>query len=157
MGRMYSVSFEGVVVTVVQDFFECLPADDKPVILHGLYLSQSSDVGDAAEEILRVKALRATATVTSGLGGTVASPVAANEHDAAAAAAWEVNNTTLATTTGALKNLLPDNFNIRVGWQIVLPPEMRPIFFQGEAFILRLIAAPVDALTMSGAIFFEEL
>ena len=49
MGRMYAVSFENVTVSAAQDFFEVSPADDNPVLIHAVYLSQSSDTGDAAE------------------------------------------------------------------------------------------------------------
>jgi len=52
MGRMYAVTFEAVAVTAAQDFFELTPADDKPLLIHGIYLAQSSDVGDANDELL---------------------------------------------------------------------------------------------------------
>ena len=157
MGRMYSASFEGVAVTAVQDFFEVSPAANKPVAVHGLYLSQSSDTGDAAEEILRVLMQRVPATVTSGSGGSTPTVVPLNANSAAAGAVVEANNTTGATSTGTIVNLHAEAFNIRVGMAWIPTPEMRPIVKNAEVFIVELMAAPADSLTMSGTIYLEEL
>ncbi len=155
MGRVYAATFEAVAVTAQVDFFEITPADDKPVVIHEIRLAQSSDVGDAAEEMLRVKLIRGHAT--SGSGGSAPTPVPLNEGDAAAGAAVETNNTTIAST-GTAVDLLADAFNIRAGWLYVPTPECRPRCGQGAStIVLRLMAAPADSLTMSGTIVFEEL
>lgn len=155
MGRVYAVSFEGVAVTAQVDFFELTPADDKPIAIHGLFLSQSSDVGDAAEEILRVKIIRGHAT--GGSGGSAPTPVPLDPNDAAAGCAAETNNTTIAST-GTAVDLYADAFNIRSGLATIFPPEMRPMASQANTtIVVRLMAAPADSLTMSGTIYFEEL
>jgi hypothetical protein len=153
---MYAVTFEAVAVTASQDFFELIPADDKPIALHGLVLSQSSDTGDAAEEILRLKVIRGHAT--SGSGGTAPTPVALDPAGAAAGTAAEVNNTTIAST-GTAVDVLADTFNIRSGYQFWWTPETRPKCSQanGVSIAVRLMAAPADSLTMSGTLYFEEL
>ncbi len=66
MGRVYSVNFENVAVTALQDLFEISPADDKPVRILGLFLSQSTELGDAAEEMLRIQVIRGHNTGGSG-------------------------------------------------------------------------------------------
>ena len=156
MSRRYAVTFEAVAVTAAQDFFELTPADDKPVRLLGLILAQSSDVGDAAEEILRIKVIRGHAT--SGSGGSVPTPVALNPSNSAAGAAAEVNNTTIAST-GTAVDLLADCFNVRSGYQLWWTPETAPICSEanGIRLTVRLMAAPTDSLTMSGTLYFEEL
>ena len=157
MSRLYTVTFEAVAVTAAQDFFCLEPADDKPVRILGVMLSQSSDVGDAAEEILRVTITRVPATFTSGSGGTTPTARLIDATGAAAGFTAEANNTTVATTSGTLENLLAYQFNIRTGLELFLPPELQPMFVQGTGGAVRLAAAPTDSLTMSGTLFVEEL
>lgn len=156
MGRMYSVEFEGVAVTAAQDFFEITPADDKPLAVHALFLSQASDVGDAAEEILRFKVIRGFAT--SGSGGSAPTPIPLNPVDTAAGFTAEVNNTTIAST-GTPVDLHSDAFNIRTGLALILTPEMRWQVSQasGTLLVVQLMVAPTDSLTMSGTLYVEEL
>lgn len=155
MSRVYSVEFENVTVTAAQDLFELSPADDQPVRLHALFLSQSSDVGDAAEEMLRVRIIRGHAT--SGSGGTAATARPMGPHDGAAALVAEVNNTTIASA-GTAVNLHSEAFNIRSGLALVWTPEMRPECSQAQGtIVVRLLAAPADALSMSGTLYVEEL
>ena len=73
-GRIYTVEFEGTAVTAAVDFFELTPADDKPIEILGLFLSQSSDAGDAADELLRYRVIRGH--TTSGSGGAARSRLA---------------------------------------------------------------------------------
>lgn len=155
MSRMYAITFENVSVTAAQDLFEIGPAANKPIRIHSIYLSQSSDVGDAAEEMLRVKVIRGHAT--SGSGGSAATPRPLNPSDAAAGAVAETNNTTIASA-GTAVDLHAESFNIRAGWQYVPTPETRPEASQTNAsIVVRLMAAPADALSMSGTLNFEEL
>lgn len=155
MGRMYAVTFENVAVTASQDFFEISPADDKPVLIHGLYLSQASDVGDAADEMLRIKILRGH--TTSGSGGSAPTPAPLNSSAGTAAGfAAEVNNTTIASA-GTAVDLHAEAFNIRAGLQYIPTPEARPGASQANTtLIVRLMAAPADSLSMSGTLLLEE-
>lgn len=155
MGRVYSVNFENVAVTAAQDFFEISPADDKPVKILGLFLCQSSDVGDAAEEMLRVQILRGHSTV--GSGGSAKTPVPVDPNDPAAGFAAKVNNTTIASA-GTAVILHSDSFNIRAGIQLFWTPETAPLANQGNTtIVVRLLANPADSLTMGGTLYVEEL
>lgn len=155
MSRMYSVEFENVAVTAAQDFFEIAPVADKPVLLHSLYIAQVSDVGDAAEEMLRYRVIRGH--TTSGSLGTVATPRPLNGHAGAAGFTAEVNNTTIASA-GTAVNLHSDAFNIRAGLQMVWTPETRPLCKNADGVIVvRLLAAPLDSLTMAGTLYVAEL
>lgn len=154
MARRYAVTFENVAVTAAQDFFELSPADDKPVRLLGILLGQSSDAGDAQDELLRIAVLRGH--TTSGSGGSAATPAPLNPNDAAAGAAAEVNNTTIASA-GTTTTLLADCFNVRSGYQVWFPPECAPEASQANTtVVVRLMAAPADSLTMNGTLYFEE-
>lgn len=155
MGRLYTVQFENVAVTAAQDFFEISPADDKPVIIHAIHLSQHSDTGDTAEEMLRLSIIRGH--TTSGSGGSAPTPAPLDPNDAAAGFAAEVNNTTIAST-GTTVTLHSESFNIRSGWVYMPTPECRPKASQGNTtIVVRLNAAPADSLSMSGTIYVEEL
>lgn len=154
MGRIYSVSFEGVAVTAAVDVFELAPADDKPLRVHAISISQSSDVGDAAEELLRVKVIRGHAT--SGSGGTATTPRPLNPSDTAAGFTAETNNTTIAST-GTPIDLDAFTFNIRSGGERVYTPEGRIDVSQANTtLVVRLMAAPADSLTLSGNMLVEE-
>lgn len=155
MGRMYSVVFENVSVTAAQDFFELTPADDKPILIHGIYLANISEVGDAAEEMLRVAILRGH--TTGGSGGSAPTPAPlGSSAGAAAGAAAEVNNTTIASA-GTAVTLHAESFNVRAGWQFIPTPEARPGASQANTtIVVRLMAAPADAVSMSGTLIFEE-
>lgn len=153
-GRIYTVAFEGVAVTVAADLFEITPADDKPVEIVGMFLSQSSDVGDAAEEMLRFEIIRGY--TSSGTGGTTTTPRPVKRTDAAAGFTAETNNTT-AATTGTAVILHADAFNIRSGYQNWWPEGTEPDASQGDTTILvRLMAAPADSLTLSGTLYVRE-
>ena len=156
MGRMYTVSFENVAVTAAQDFFETTPAVDKPIAVHGLLLYQSTDVGDAAEEMLRLEIIRGH--TTSGSGGTTPTPAPLDTNDTVAGdTTWEVNNTTIASV-GTTAILYVHYFNIRGGFEFWYPPEARPKATNGNTtLVVRLMAAPADSITMGGTLIYEEL
>jgi len=156
MGRMYSVVFDNVAVTAGQDLFEITPADDKPVLFHGCWLGQSSDAGDAQDELLRVAIIRGH--TTGGSGGTaVTAPPLQSSAGAGFGGAAKINNTTIASA-GTAVTLVADTFNVRAGWVYLPTPEARPGASQANTtIVVRLMAAPADQLAMSGTLIFEEL
>lgn len=155
MGRMYVAEFADVAVSAAQDFFELTPATNRPIVIHAVYLSQNSDVGDAAEEMLTVKIIRGHAT--SGSGGSTQTPTPLIALDTASGiTSAELNNTTIASS-GTAVDLHSEAFNIRAGWVYMPTPEMRPhCTAAGVRIVVRLLTTPADSLTMSGTIYFEE-
>lgn len=158
--RMYTVSFENVSIpaTNAMDLFEITPADDKPVKLCALYLSNvggTADAGDAQEELLRLVIKRGF--TTSGSGGSTPTAVPVNSStDTAAGFTAEANNTTVATT-GTTTDIHADGWNVRVPYQVIWPPEMRPGASQANTtIIVRLVAGPADAVLCSGTIYVAE-
>lgn len=154
-GRMYSVNFDGTAVTVAADLFEIAPADDKACVVHAIFIGQSTELGDAAEEQLRVRLIRGH--TTSGSGGSANTPTPLNPSDTAAGFAAETCNTTAASAgTGVF--LHSDTFNVRTGWMYIPTPEARPIVTQVQGtLVLRLSAAPTDSVAFSGTMIVEEL
>ncbi len=155
MGREYSTEFEDVSVAALQDFFELIPADDVLVCVKKVVFGQTSDPGDAAEELLVVKHVRGHAT--TGSGGTAGAENALQPGMPAADTLTELNNTTIATA-GTPLDLLTDVFNTRVGYQWVPTPDEYHYVTQADGlYVVRLPVGPADALSMSGYIVWEEI
>lgn len=160
MGRIYAVPYQGTITNAGgdSDLLEILPADDKPCKLRGWSIGQTSEVGDAAEEGLRISVGRMSATVTSGSGGSAVTPVALDSADAAAGFAAECNNTTVATTSGALTILHEFAWNVRASpWDYWFPDErFCPKAKQGEALLVRLQTTAADDLSGCLTFWVEE-
>lgn len=158
MGRMYTAQFSGVSVTTLQDLFEVLAPADAVVVVHNWTVFQTSDVGDAQEEILRLETTRGVGTVTSGSGGSTPTVQPVEDGDAAFGGTVEANNTTrMAVGSGTLETLAQYGWNVRVPYDKIYTPEERPRISPGNRWTLALPAAPADALTVSGTITLEEI
>lgn len=153
-GRIYSVSFSAVAVTVAVDLFEITPADDKPVEVLGLFVSQSSDFGDAQAEQIGYRVIRGF--TASGSGGTATTPRPLERSDTAAGFTAETCNTT-AATTGSTVDLWAGAINMQAGEYLWLPEGCEWGATQADTtLIVRLIAAPADSLTLSGTLVVRE-
>lgn len=160
MGRIYTVVMQGTVTAAGgdTDWLEVLPADDKPVKLRGFLLSQISEVGDTAEEGLRFSVLLLAATVTSGSGGSAPTPNPMDSADSAAGFAAEVNNTAVATTSGATKTIVELGWNERNSpYEMWFPdPAFAPKAKQGEALVVRQQTTLADDMTACATFWLEE-
>lgn len=155
MGRMYSAPFKAVAVTAQQDFFEILAATGKPIVIHGFALTQETEVGDAAEEMLRVIINRG-AGVTSGSGGSTVTPAPNGIDDIACGATVEINNTTK-ITGGTITELEAHAWNIRIPYIFWYTPETRPYVKPGDRLTMELETTPADSITISGTVWIEEI
>lgn len=155
MGRMYVVDIAPAAVTVAADVIELTPADDKRIIVHGFEIFQTTELGDAAEEIIGLFWIRGH--TVSGSGGSAPTPRPLNPYDAAAGFTAETLNTT-AANTGTTVQLQRHGWNVRIPTPVIYTPEARPHVSQGETtLILRMAAAPIDSTTISGFVLVEEL
>jgi hypothetical protein len=148
---MYSATFEEVAATAAQDLFQILAPADSVVVLHSLYISQSSDAGDAESEMLNVLIHRGS---TNGSGGSTPTPTPLHLGDAAAGTVVEANNTSQGTEGTIIH---AESFNSMAGLQIVWTPETRPIISPSDLLHIEMQTTPADSLTMSGTVYFEEL
>ena len=155
MGRIYTINLSPTAITVAADLVEISPADDLPVLIHGFRVWQTTDTGDAAEELITLSWIRGY--TTSGSGGSAGTAVAKNHRDAAAGFACEVGNTT-AATTGTAVTAYSTGWNVRAPLEVVFTPEQRIRADQGNTTILlRMGAAPADSLTIGVSVDVEEL
>ncbi len=152
--RVYTVSFTEVAVTAAVDLFEITPADDKPCEILGLFISQSSEFGDAASELLPYRVIRGH--TTGGSGGAAPTPRPIDRSGPAAGFAAETNNTT-AASAGTGVDLHCSAFNVAVGEALWLPEGCLWEVSQGDTtLVVRLASAPVDSIDLSGTLYVRE-
>lgn len=158
MGRRYTANFKSIAVTAAQDLFEILAPTDAIVVVHSWRLGQTTEAGDAEEEQVLLTTNRGVGSVTSGSGGATVTAQPIEDSDTAFAGTVERNNTTImAVGTGTLEELEAHTWNVRVEKEIVYTPETRPIIAPGNRWTLELETAPVDSITMTGSVTFEEI
>jgi hypothetical protein len=153
MSRIYTAQFNAVAVTAQQDFFELVAGTNTPITIHEIFLSQNTETGDAAEEMLSV--LLKQGQTTTGSGGSAPTKVPRDVDDAASAATVAANNTTKASA-GTIVTHAAWNWNVRVPLQILFTPETRPYAKGGRRLTVELATTPVDGITMSGYITWSE-
>lgn len=162
MGRVFNIPFTGTITNAGgdTDLWEIAPGTNNPVKIRGFRLGQTSEVGEAQEEGLRVTVRRLRATVTSGSGGATAVPEDPTRSNQAPSFTTpvEVNNTTVATTTGdneILDEIAWNNRNTPLEiryWEDV----ERPKCISGELLLVRLETTPADDFTFAGVLIVEE-
>jgi hypothetical protein len=156
MGRMYQVHLAPTAITVAADLVEFTPADDLPIVVHGFRIYQTTDLGDAAEEIIGVAWVRGNTTTGSG-GNTSVTVAPKNHRDAAAGVTCETANTT-AASAGTAVTVYSTGWNVRAPLEVVFTPEQRIRADQGNTLlVLRMLAAPTDSLTIGCSVDIEEL
>lgn len=154
MGRMYTVHLAPTAITAAADLMELTPADDKPICIHAFRVYQTTDLGDAAEEILGLAWVRGNTTTGSGGNASVA-VTPKNPADAAAGVAAETANTT-AASSGTAVTVYSTGWNVRAPLEVVFTPEQRIYCTQATLLVLRMLAAPADSLTIGCSIDLEE-
>jgi hypothetical protein len=163
LGRVYTFTFVGVGIAAQQDLFYIKPAADKIVVVEAVYLSNvgiAADAGDAQEELWDLEILRLPATVTVGSGGSASGTGSLNAvagNDATAGFTARSNDTTKATTSGTLRVLHADGWNIRIPYVWLPPPEHRHSVANAEAIVVRLNSTPTDSVTCNGTLIAREL
>lgn len=158
MGRMYVANFTGTAFTAAFDAFEILAPSAKVVKIHGWELFQTTELGDAAEEILRIETTRGVGSVTSGSGGATPTAQPIDNGDGAFGGTVESNNTTrMAAGTGSLEVLTQHGWNVRVPLMRIYTPEERPVITPGERWTLGCASTPADSITVGGTVTFEEI
>lgn len=152
-GRIYTVSSDVDAATTADDIIELDAAAEKPISVLGWYLSQSTELGDVAEEGIRYAWVRGN--TTSGSGGASKTPVPCNISDVAAGFTAEMNNTTVASS-GTAVNLFQGAWDLRVP-DLVWLPDGCEFGTSGTILLcLRLLAAPADSTSFALTVWVKE-
>lgn len=162
MGRRYYVPFYGTLYQISgdTDLVEVRPANNKPLRLRGFCVGQIGEVGDAQEEILDLRVIRMTPSVTSGVtgtGGGLASPFSPGKEVSDHNFTAETFNATPATTSGSMHELYFP-WNLRntpyVEWFPEEDDQLRAL--DGGALILRIGSAVNGDVQLKGWVCVEE-
>lgn len=136
------------------DILELAPASGKPIRIISLNLHQTSDFGDAQDEVISVKWVRGM--TTSGTGGNTVTPSKCMSNDPSAGFGAESFNTSQASG-GSPVILARHGFNVRAGLERIYSPEEVIMVTSSEIICLRFEASPVDAITLGGSVCVEEI
>lgn len=152
MGRIYTVADDADAVTAATDAAQGTVTADVPVVLHLLEILQTTDLGDAAEEIIKIGVYRG---VTAGTGGGTPAETNLVDNDNAAATNSVLTWNTSASTGGTLLWIIGWNVRIPTVWAPT--PELWPkIASDEDPYTFRLVSAPTDSLTISVTHAWEE-
>lgn len=156
MGKIFAVPIASTAQAGAIDWVEVRAASGRSLRLVEIRVGQSTEVGDAAEEMIRWAIKRGVGTVTSGSGGS--SPtITSVDGGGTAGFTAEVNNTTqIAVGTGTLTIVAQDPFNVRTGLLYVPLPEVRWAVMNQDYLAIGMAAAPADSITWEGCAYFEE-
>lgn len=154
MPRRYTVVFEKIAVSAVQDLLAVKGATGKTVRIID-YTVICVDTTAPANTQMALRCSYLPATVTDGSAGAAVTPRPADPGDAAATATARRNDTTPATSSGTKVTLRESGCNVYQGDQYTFPAP--PIIAASTQFVLEIITTPAAALTLSGSVTFEEI
>jgi hypothetical protein len=142
--------------TAIFDAVELLEPGTGFLRVKRVCLWQTTDLGDAAEEVLRVEWIRGFTGSGSGGQTTVITPL--NPFDAAATFTAELLNTTPAATGTGL-SLAVMGWNIRIPLDVLYPPgeEICARGVSAQDRIVFRVSAPADAITVNCSCLVEQL
>lgn len=154
MPRTYSVTFENVAVSAVQDLVQVKGATGKMLRVLRAW-AKSADGTAPTNQQLRLRCKVMTATVTDGSGGSSPTPAPLDQGDSAATFTAKANNTTQATTSGSTSVVDVDGPNVFGGYDnaFLRPPTVA----SGQSFVFELLAAPSGTVHLSGGVTVEEI
>ena len=152
-GNIFSATISATAVTAAQDVFSILAPDNKRVKIREVVLSQYTDFGDAASEIISVLVVRGYTTV--GSGGSAITPSNFDPTGRRASATVRKNDTTVATD-GTAAILRATAWNIQSEWLYIPDQSERAILMPNQRLVVR-ITAPADSITLNATLVFEEI
>lgn len=160
MGRMYAIVMNEIAVSAVQDLIQIhISSADYFTLIHSISISQSSDAGDTASEMLNITIERVF--FNGGSGGSAVTPNPLELGDSAYASSVSRNNTTQATSDGII--LFSIDLDIMKGYYKQFLPNDKIVMSTDNNsgldwyFVIVLNTAPIDPLTMNCTVIIEEI
>lgn len=156
MSNVYTVELAPTSISAATvDLMELAAADDRPIRVLGFRAWQTSDVGDAQDEVIGLKWVRGNTTSGSG-GSAAASGVGKLGHEPTSAFQFEAGNTT-AASGGTAVTPYSTGKNVRGPVEVTFTEKQQIGTDQGLGLlVLRLAAAPADAITIAVSVDVEE-
>lgn len=159
MSRIYTVplSFTYANASGDYDLVYLAPAAQNPIKLLGFCVGQISEVGDAAEEGIRLSVIRLPATVTASSGGSSITPAPLDSADTAAGFTARAGDTTVATTSSTAVTVSEMGWNLRnTPFDFWFPPNCCPKAKNAEALVVRAQTTVADDVTCQITAWVEE-
>jgi hypothetical protein len=154
MPRDYTVTFEKVSASAVQDLFQIIGASGKMLRIVSFEINDV-DTTAPTDQQLALRSRFLPATVTNGSGGSAPTPQKTDPGDAAASFTAKANSTTQATTNSTAVVVWEGGCNVKAGIAVVFP-----FWFAvgpSESGTVELITAPATTLTLSGTVTVREI
>jgi hypothetical protein len=148
----YSAPLDALAFTTATDVFECTVPSTCRMEVMEMDLCQTTDLGDAQEEVLRIGVYRGA---TAGSTGTALTEQPYVDSNDGAARVAVVANRGTASTGGTLLGII--GWNIRIPMEKLWLPELRPIAEISTVLTFRLLTAPTDSVTVSGTLIWREM
>jgi len=156
--RAYSFSFTATAATGAIDYFELVAGSTVGLVLLSLDISQTTEFGDAQDEMVEWFVKRASGSYTSGSGGATPTGRPMRAGDSAATCTCEARNTTqLLVGSGTLVTVHNSAFNIRAGIDKIWTPETAPSCGISQALVVGMVSAPADSVSWCGTAIVGEL
>lgn len=152
MTGSYSAPIDALAFTTATDVFECTVPSTCRMEVMEMDLCQTTDLGDAQEEVLRIGCYRGA---TAGSTGTALTEQPFVDSNDGAARVAVVANRGTASTGGTLLGII--GWNIRIPMEKLWLPELRPIAEISTVLTFRLLSAPTDSITVSGTLYWREM
>lgn len=152
MSGIYTVQFSGIAATAAQDLFE-ITSVGKPIVLLAFNISQTTELGDTAEEQLLVR-VRSGQTTTGN--GTAYTPVPTDSSNSASSFTAKTNGTTLASG-GTIVTHCPYAWNVRMPLIEVYTQEQQLLMAVNRRFTIELTNDPADSITINGTVWVQEI
>ncbi len=161
-GPTFSATFSSVATTTaVRDVFQILAPTNSRLEICECELGQSSDAGDANDELLTFEIIRGS--TTSGSGGTAFTPVPHQPWGATSGSSVLTNNTTVSSSGGVAVFPHSTTFNIRAG--LLYRPNAgdgkrgsnERLFVEAGTRCTFRMGGPADAVTLSGRLTWKEI
>jgi len=154
MAVFFTASQDAQAITTAVDLLFCTVAADKPVTLWGLDIANTTDLGDANEEVLKIGIY--TGVTGGGSGTALTENCTWDVPGTTAGAAWVGQAT--ASTGGTLRKTI--YWNVRqAGPAWVAIHELATVRCNAanDPIAFRLLAAPADSITLSYEVIWSEV
>ena len=154
MAVFFTASQDAQAITTAVDLLFCTVAADKPVTLWGLDIANTTDLGDANEEVLKIGIY--TGVTGGGAGSALTENCMWDVPGTTAGAAWVGTGT--ASTGGTLRKTI--YWNVRqAGPAWVAIHELATVRCNAanDPIAFRLLAAPADSITLSYEVIWSEV
>jgi hypothetical protein len=149
----YSAPLAATAVTTTADIFHVTATAENPFILLGFELYNTTDLGDAQEEVLQLEIARGT--TGGGTGGSALTEVHYIQGSGATVQTAVVGFNTTVSTGGTV--LARKGWNVRIPFEFYPIPELRlRVDSAQDPLVVRLMSAPADSITIGGTIYWFE-